>query len=47
LGNSGQAGGALRYLLDALRGGTSFQVHAYREAGSKGQSFLRITRVGP
>jgi hypothetical protein len=44
---AGPQGAQLKYLLDALRNGTSFQVHAYRDNARSGQSFLRITRVGP
>lgn len=44
---AGPQGAQLKYLLDALRNGTAFQVHAYRDTARSGESFLRITRVGP
>ena len=44
---AGPQSAQLKYLLDALRRGQTFQVHAYRDTARSGESFLRVTRVGP
>ena len=41
---------AFKYLLDALRSGNAFQVHAYRvdkHENGRPAFYLKITRVGP